>query len=821
MRSHEDLLMASGYTGRPREFEELLRILDGELRLITPTEPEWVAGGAEWMAGGGCRMMKREDREEPHNATASSPATRHPPPATLFYQLTHDYLVPALRSWLARKQKETRRGRAELQLAERAAAWNAKPAARNLPAWWEWASIRLFTSPRDWTALQRQMMRKATRFHVLRGLALVCFLACLAWGSWEEYGTLKAHALRDRLLNANAADLPVIIGDMAPYRPWLNPLLREVQHDAVSSHDGRRQLYTSLALLPVDPSETNYLSEQLLKVKPQELPVLRDALLPYKDGMLDRLWAVVEQPARDKPGERLRAACALALYDPNSPRWNKACALVVDQLVSENPVYLGIWLEGFRPIKDKLLTPLMAVFRDRKPERSTERSMATNILADYAADHVDVLADLVMDAQEKQFAILFPRLKSQGQSGQELLIQELDRTLPSKADDEAREQLAKRQANAAVALLRMRQPERAWPLLRQCPDPRVRTYLVHRFGPFGSDPGVLVQRFQEEKDASVRRGLLLALGEFRAPEVPADQRTTLLPKLLALYRQDPDPGIHGCLAWLMRQWGQSDTLQQLDQELATSQVKGDRRWYVNHEGQTFVVIPGPVEFAMGSPSTEAGRAGDERLHRQRISRTFALAATHVTVAQFKRFRPQFGHGEMKRYPDPDCPIGGVTWHEAAAYCNWLSKEEGIPEDQWCYVSKPEGAAGGSMQLAPGYLHRTGYRLPTEAEWECACRAGTMTSRFYGQSEEMLEKYGWYAKNSGKRTWPVGSLKPNDWGLFDMHGQLFAWCQEKTHDYRSVPSDQVIEDTEEELVVNDRDGRVARGGSLFYPAEGVR
>src|SRR5262249_40389059 len=128
MRSQQELLEASGYVSRPNDFDELLRILDGEIRLITPTDPEGVEG----------------ERSPPRPAGGK------------YYQLTHDYLVPSLRDWLTRKQKETRRGRAELRLAERAALWSAKPERRHLPVWWEWATIRLLTCRQDWTPPQRQ-----------------------------------------------------------------------------------------------------------------------------------------------------------------------------------------------------------------------------------------------------------------------------------------------------------------------------------------------------------------------------------------------------------------------------------------------------------------------------------------------------------------------------------------------------------------------------------------------------------------------------------------------------------------------------------------
>ena len=112
MRSYAELLEASGYGSRPKDFDDLIRILDSEIRLITPTDPE----GKE----------------------ANSDSVLQTKPGQKYYQLTHDYLVPSLRDWLTRKQKETRRGRAELLLADRAAVWNARPENRQLPSLLQW-----------------------------------------------------------------------------------------------------------------------------------------------------------------------------------------------------------------------------------------------------------------------------------------------------------------------------------------------------------------------------------------------------------------------------------------------------------------------------------------------------------------------------------------------------------------------------------------------------------------------------------------------------------------------------------------------------------
>jgi serine/threonine protein kinase/formylglycine-generating enzyme required for sulfatase activity len=858
MRSQPELLDASVYVNRPKEFADLLRILDGELRLITPTDPEG------------------KDDAAPSTVQAGAQ----------YYQLTHDYLVPSLRDWLTRKQKETRRGRAELLLADRAAVWKARPENRQLPSLLQWFQIRWLTVKKNWTPPQRKMMAKAGQYHTVRGLVLAVVLALLGWGSYETFGTLKAHALRDRLLDATINEVPTIVKDMAPYRRWLDLLLFDTYAQAEKDNDRRKQLHTSLALLPVDAAQVKYLNGRLLDAEPAEVAVIRDFLVPHKDQLVNELWSVVESPDKGKEAQRLRAAAALAAYDPASAKWAKCSALVVHDLVRENPVYLLYWSEAYRPVKDSLLQPLVDIFRDQRPERAAERSLAASLLADYAVDQLQLLADLLLDAGEKQFAVVYPKFKEQGEQGLAVLTGEIDKKLPSDlpSSDEKREKLAKRQANAAVALVRMNQPAKVWPLLKRNnvpDDPRVRSYLIHRLAPLGAEAGAIRKRLEEEPDVTIRRALLLSLGEFDDKDLPPDARQELLPRLQAIYRTDADPGLHAAVEWLLRTWGQEAWLQQVNDDWAKDKDQREKRlqgiqqlltkdetpppqWYINGQGQTMVVIPGPVEFLMGSPTTEEGRRPDEMQHKRRIGRTFALAAKSVTVQEFRRFLKEskleawFGAGGqaaplMKKYsPVENGPIILVDWYRAAAYCNWLSKQEGIHPDQWCYETNAQklsnervsasvmlllqrhpltAAASSSFfvvdrpaqvtALKKNYLRLGGYRLPTEAEWEYACRAGAVTSRYYGETEELLPRYGWYSKNSGERTWPGGSKKPNDLGLFDMHGNVYTWCQEGDRDYPQAKEGEAIEDKEDNLSIISATGRVLRGGSFGYHAVHVR
>ena len=126
--------------------------------------------------------------------------------------------------------------------------------------------------------------------------------------------------------------------------------------------------------------------------------------------------------------------------------------------------------------------------------------------------------------------------------------QELALAMPAEKDLAAREELARRQAQAAVTLFRLGQPEVVWPLLRHTPDPTRRSYLLHGLGRPGADTGPVVERLlaEQEPDLSARRALLLSLGEFTAEQLPAD-RQALVNLLLRWYRDDPDPCIHSAI----------------------------------------------------------------------------------------------------------------------------------------------------------------------------------------------------------------------------------------------------------------------------------
>ena len=1111
MRAYTDLLAASGYRDRPKDFADLLELLDNQLRLITPVDPTGLADDAE-------------------KAPAAAPAD-----AQEHYQLTHDYLVPSLYDWLSKKQKETRRGRAELRLAERSAHWSARQEKRNLPQWWEDVDIRLFTRRREWNETERRMMRQSGRHYGLRAAIAAVLVLFLVFIGFRIRGQIVdtrqatyAASLVSSLLRAETQNVPGILAEMEQYGTWIDVPLRKAHEAALD--DSTDKLRTSLALLEGDTSQRDYLFQRLLRAEPDEVPMIVGALSTERDGLASQLWKVADDSTGDGQ-QRLRCACALAAFDPTSPRWSAIRDDVARQLVAADPLAVSQWQEALRPVSETLIKPLSRFFADSQVGE-LERSLATSLLADYAANDLERLTQFICQAEPKQFSILYPVLERHGDeaarqlsdvlhlqptptwndpvipadwaaveselqrriiaadgiihpcfafcqtlpirqweavadglsrsgygpihvrpywngtsvqlaviwtrdggewevtlqatpdvlaerdtqlrqqgflpqdvcgyfadqagregiavfaaawqrdAGSETEVRMVAGATPEQMDsasaellqagfnqwtcsvvsqgagreyhsavfrrpagqkessskqiagnerqfrgdvypglllsdavalqlaDPATEQgqspderqrhgvwnasteytsllvfghspqshlersreliakgyrpaalsvttsadatltvaavwhqpripesdketLARRQANAALALFRLQQYADVWPLLHRHPDPRLRSYLIDLPGRLGANAETIFERLSTERNVSSRQALILALGGFAEVQIPDALRRAMTTTLLQLYETDPDAGIHAAAEWGLRRWGQQREMRRIADRLATAKIAGEQlrrvnlqNWHINGQGQTFVALGPVAAFVMGSPVTEEDRVGGptgetEQQHWMQIDRRFLIMMHEVTVEQFQRFRADFLYGTAFS-PTPDCPINQVTWYDAAAYCNWLSAAEGIAQGQWCYLPNSDGEYAAGMTPAPDFLTRTGYRLPTETEWEYACRGMSETSRCYGETKALLARYARYSEESSdRRALPVGSLKPNDFGLFDMHGNALEWCQDAI-DYYVISKDSLpMPDRVDTSPVTDAAFRVLRGADFYAPAEHVR
>jgi serine/threonine protein kinase/formylglycine-generating enzyme required for sulfatase activity len=375
-----------------------------------------------------------------------------------------------------------------------------------------------------------------------------------------------------------------------------------------------------------------------------------------------------------------------------------------------------------------------------------------------------------------------------GKDGELLFASVWDRVVP---DLPRRIRTAQQVSALALAAARCGDMQPLVDLLSESNDERdARSYAIERAADCGLPISELEKLLEAGGTTELRRAVLLALGGY--PANSASDATKQ--RIRSLSAGDPSATVLSAARWCARQWNLS-----LD-DPAPAPPAPDRDWYVTSQRHTMIRLA-PREFLMGSPEWEPDREDSEEQHWMVISRRLWLGATHVTATQFSAF---LADEDVKRRLSRDlydelvlrnrltermrnghCPQGSLRRLDAMLYCEWLSEQQQIPEDQRCYPGiwefaakyrKPASEGNTDYRPTINVLERTGYRLPTEAELEFAIRVGSVQARSFGDSDDLLGAYCWFRGNSEGRSHPVGLKKPNDFGFFDVLGNVSQHCQ---------------------------------------------
>ncbi|MCC6698230.1 MAG: formylglycine-generating enzyme family protein [Candidatus Hydrogenedentes bacterium] len=224
---------------------------------------------------------------------------------------------------------------------------------------------------------------------------------------------------------------------------------------------------------------------------------------------------------------------------------------------------------------------------------------------------------------------------------------------------------------------------------------------------------------------------------------------------------------------------------------ATAKSSAEVERITTKTGVDMVRIPAGA-FRMGSDN---GGDDEQPVHEVKVG-AFLMDVYEVTQKDFEALMGQ----NPAKFKDPTHPVEQLGWFSAIKYCNTRSMREGLTP---CY----------DLDTAACNLAADGYRLPTEAEWEYACRAGSDTAYSFGDEERQLGSRAWFDENAEASTKPVGQKTPNAWGLYDMHGNVWEWCTDvySENAYETTSGPDPCNQTEGE-------GRVLRGGGWDSPAE---
>lgn len=853
MRSEGELRVTSGYDSRPDDFDDLIRMLDCELRLITPSDFEDTEGkknvsngsnsvyGPNGLESG---LSKSLDSTSQKPLEQFSSTTRH-------YQLTHDYLVSSLREWLTRKQRETKKGRAELKLEESSAVWNDKRENRFLPSLWEFANIRLLTNRNHWTEKQRAFMSQATSFHSIRSILVTLGLFFVVAVGVKIRSNLirqqelaRIDGLMGRLMSAEPSQIPTIVREFESNPELATKAITALLHEeAETLAEKRIQLHARLANVSRDPSLVNPLMEELLSGKLAYVAAIRELLRPYAPIHRKSLETLLRDSTA-QVDRRFRAALALADYVPTSEAgfWTQEdFRLISRQLVSSNPEFQPLLRELLNSIKSELLSSLEVIFADSAAS-SAERLSAANALADYASDDSNRLIHLLEMANPDQYSVLFPVVSTDSANQVFENLTPIATTQPS-SELEADERITMgfRRANSALTMFRFGERDKAWNLFDWTDDPEAMTQFVFGCRPRGMPIGILLELLEKSEELptrhqsiSARYSLMLAIGEYSFEEIPSELRNKLVEDLTAWYSQDPSSTIHGSAGWLLRTFGQDDIVMQVDQtEVPFSK---DREWFTvafslnpaksQKSYQTYVVVQ-PGSYSLGSPLNEFGRKENEKMYQVELTRPFAILDREITFEEMIAFRPDY-ENVMKQPQfrfEPSFAGIGFNWFEAVSYCRWITEKAGFDEAAQAYENPedvlPENRLRSSnaadAELGPPVnwqldLSRPGFRLPTESEWEVACRANSRTAYSFGSDPALLDKFCWRShENSNLK--PVKLLRPNFRGLYDIHGNACEW----THNWTGEFADEEIDPTGP----MNGTSRIARGGAWKSVAAGCR
>ena len=549
-----------------------------------------------------------------------------------------------------------------------------------------------------------------------------------------------------------------------------------VYHQELASMDKSdpRRVKALLGLGSGNPELDRELCDLMLKANVPDFLVIRKRLEPSKQMLIEGL---VQKFKKADADEVLRLGGAISFWDPSHPILDSYLPQIADKLLAQNKLFLVEWADVFWSVKDNLYPLLISRIKNIEIE-SSQRDFATGLCCEFLRSDSAQLFDLMEVSDPRNARVILAKMIPL----KEEVLQFAKSLRESKLEMAGFAKNLKfqdRQGIAAAIQISLGE-DAGFSVFSFSSDPTSKSKCQLLLGQLNVSPAIVVEKINSTADISSKSAMVVALGDLDLDSIDLETKSKWKSGFLALYQNSPEAGLHGSLDWLLRKrWSMGKECDLVCESLKSKTVPGNK-WLVNSMGQTFVILDGPIKFQIGSPLDEPLRYEAERIHERAIARSIVVAQKEVTLNDFLLLMPQQRYIE-KYSKTPDSAMICISWYDSARYCNLLTEKE-FGASECVYLPNDQGLYQEGMRIVDNPLKKKGYRMPTEAEFEFFHRAGSLAMFNHGSDVRLTDRYSFYVANSKDQVWPVGSLRPNEFGLFDTGGNVFEWCLESYDPY---------------------------------------
>jgi serine/threonine protein kinase len=661
-----------------------------------------------------------------------------------------------------------------------------------------------------------------------RKLVILFSLVVIATSFWG-YSILERqkqiHLTFSQIKNASISSLPYLLGKLRQLKPSQQTLAADLETPTTNTAVFNRNL-TLLVFGDRSEQTTERVISFLQTADAGEIDSVGKCIVdgPTKTFLepivVQRLS---ESNVASDTDSSLRLAALLSYLDPQNSIWLSLSKSVSSTLVSMPQLEMQQWLTCFDHVGPKHLGKSLGELALAANTSRETRLNATVALVKFFSADTDFLCGLICDLEEFQIPTVTLALRDRRTAAIASLKKlhgESQSGIPSSGQSNLARPISMpaRISNLAIATWLLGDQEIAFDSFQSSTDATLLTLFVHKLSNLDIDSKPVfdsllsLKDINDQRSSTIKFGLLQLLSRLRADQIPNAELEGLLNYF---WLHDPDCGIHS-MARL--------NASKFDIKLNAPPFAQNSTWLVDEIGgqyQDFAVIE-PCVAALGMPDgqLEPLLTDPWPWHDRRFTRRIAIATNEVTIKQFRVFLPEyFATDPMLTKADPDAAMAMVSMQAAYSFCNSWSVVSGL---QTCYEARSDEDGREKLYPKTNHLALNGYRLPTDGEWELACRSGTTTNRFYGDAEHLEHQYGWVSETPGIRFYngafisqPVARFLPNRWGLFDMYGNVKEICDRSCDPI--LDSDEFIDDeaiSEASLYGGPR----IRGVSLDAPGE---